>query len=349
MVSRLALFWRAMARCRALAIGLYLTLVLALFTLVAQAAGHLATTALRLVSAPAAPQPQTNGPQSIAPKVQRTAMNVPQTRTESSVTLTQGWFDWSGRDRSRDRWRNRDRDDEDRRRPWWDDEDDEDRDRDGRPWGGDGNTYRTVCVRLCDGYYWPISFATTPEHFARDRAKCESSCGSPAKLYRYRNPGGEPEDMEDINGQPYTKLRTAFLYRTRYEPSCKCKADPWDREALDRHRIYALEASKRKGDKVAAKELDDLKARRDEASRERVAESAKASATPAANNTAEAKPADEAGAEANPADAPSEKRTRRAGFSDEDRERMSLGARSAPSRSSERPMRTWRDRSDAQP
>ena len=29
-------------------------------------------------------------------------------------------------------------------------------------------TYRTVCVRLCDGYYFPVSFSTLPSHFARD-------------------------------------------------------------------------------------------------------------------------------------------------------------------------------------
>ena len=31
-------------------------------------------------------------------------------------------------------------------------------------------TYRTVCVRTCDGYYFPISFATTPAQLRRRRA-----------------------------------------------------------------------------------------------------------------------------------------------------------------------------------
>ena len=29
-------------------------------------------------------------------------------------------------------------------------------------------TYRTLCVRLCDGYYFPVSFSTLPNHFQRD-------------------------------------------------------------------------------------------------------------------------------------------------------------------------------------
>src|SRR4029079_3777347 len=34
------------------------------------------------------------------------------------------------------------------------------------PFGGahSGATYRTVCVRLCDGYYFPVSFSTLPSH-----------------------------------------------------------------------------------------------------------------------------------------------------------------------------------------
>ena len=113
-----------------------------------------------------------------------------------------------------------------------------------RSFGGRG-TYRTVCVRLCDGYYWPISFATSSSSFDRDAETCERSCSSPARLYSYPNPGGEPEEMTDAKGTPYSKLKTAFLYRNEYVQDCKCKPDPWDQEALDRHRLYALEARQR--------------------------------------------------------------------------------------------------------
>jgi len=105
-------------------------------------------------------------------------------------------------------------------------------------------TYRTLCVRLCDGYYFPVSYATTSGHFAEDEAKCAASCGSPVKLYVHRNPGGEPEEMKDRSGQPYSELKTAFLYRTEYVPSCSCKAAAWEAEAESRHRTYALEAAR---------------------------------------------------------------------------------------------------------
>ena len=37
--------------------------------------------------------------------------------------------------------------------------------------GAPSGTYRTVCVRSCDGYYFPISYATTAERFAGSETK----------------------------------------------------------------------------------------------------------------------------------------------------------------------------------
>jgi hypothetical protein len=89
-------------------------------------------------------------------------------------------------------------------------------------------TYRTMCVRLCDGYYWPISFATNGEGFGRDSEICAKSCGTPAALYYYPNPGGVPEDMISIEGVPYRSLGTAFNFRSAYDASCKCRPHPWE-------------------------------------------------------------------------------------------------------------------------
>lgn len=100
-------------------------------------------------------------------------------------------------------------------------------------------TYRSVCVRLCDGFFWPISFATTRHNLKRDSEACRESCAAPAALYYYRNPGGEPEDMISLDGEPYTGLSTAFLYRIKYEPACKCRPHPWEPEAIARHEDYA--------------------------------------------------------------------------------------------------------------
>ncbi len=85
-------------------------------------------------------------------------------------------------------------------------------------------TYRTLCVRTCDGYYFPISFSTTSDRFPEDAQTCAAMCpGAQAELFYHDNPGGGPETMMSIAGEPYTSLPTAFHYRESLESSCTCK------------------------------------------------------------------------------------------------------------------------------
>jgi hypothetical protein len=85
-------------------------------------------------------------------------------------------------------------------------------------------TYRTLCVRLCDGYYFPVSFSTLPNHFQRDADVCQSRCAAPAELYYHQNPGGAVEQMVSVNTQqPYTSLKAAWRYRKEYVAGCSCK------------------------------------------------------------------------------------------------------------------------------
>ncbi len=44
------------------------------------------------------------------------------------------------------------------------------------PTGPMGSTFRTICVRTCDGYYFPISYSTTQDHFHDDEAACQRMC-----------------------------------------------------------------------------------------------------------------------------------------------------------------------------
>jgi hypothetical protein len=106
-------------------------------------------------------------------------------------------------------------------------------------------TYRTVCVRLCDGYYWPVSFATPRDAFKRDTRICTQSCNASTALYYYPNPGGEVDDMVNLDGQPYKGLGTAFLYRSAYDANCKCRPHPWEAGAAERHKSYTEPAQTR--------------------------------------------------------------------------------------------------------
>jgi len=85
-------------------------------------------------------------------------------------------------------------------------------------------TYRTVCVRLCDGYFFPVSFSTLPNHFQRDEEVCHSKCAAPAALYYHQNPGAGMEQAVDARSNaPYTQLKSAFRYRKEYVNGCSCK------------------------------------------------------------------------------------------------------------------------------
>jgi hypothetical protein len=114
-------------------------------------------------------------------------------------------------------------------------------------------TYRTVCVRLCDGYFFPISFAVLHQYLVRDARRCEEGCGGEARLFYHSDVNADIADMKDLEGRPYSKLERAFLYRTAYFPNCKCQPHPWENEATERHRMYALAAASN-GDTAAAVE-----------------------------------------------------------------------------------------------
>jgi uncharacterized protein DUF2865 len=91
--------------------------------------------------------------------------------------------------------------------------------------GGQSGTYRTVCVRSCDGFYFPISFATVPARFGDDDKTCKALCpAADASLFTYRNPGEDMNSAVSLNGQPYSSIPNAFAYRQKFNPTCSCKA-----------------------------------------------------------------------------------------------------------------------------
>jgi Protein of unknown function (DUF2865) len=114
-------------------------------------------------------------------------------------------------------------------------------------------TFRSLCVRLCDGYYFPISQATIRERFSRDAEQCAQTCPSGSRLFVHRNPGEGVDDMRDLQGRPYRGLPNAFLHRTQYVANCTCRGNPWDETALARHQAYADAARLKTASKTADK------------------------------------------------------------------------------------------------
>ena len=93
--------------------------------------------------------------------------------------------------------------------------------------------YRSVCVRTCDGFFFPVSYQTYASHLAQDASVCQSSCAAPAELYVYRNPGQEIDQAISLNGTAYSDLPAAFKYRKEYVTGCSCKANEYNPTAIE--------------------------------------------------------------------------------------------------------------------
>ncbi|SFU23434.1 DUF2865 domain-containing protein [Mesorhizobium sp. YR577] len=91
--------------------------------------------------------------------------------------------------------------------------------------------YRTVCVRTCDGYYFPMSFASSRRQFSRDLRNCQAMCpGTEMQVFFQENDAQMVEEVKEgeeapdirnesadmisvVNGKPYSEMPTAYLYR----------------------------------------------------------------------------------------------------------------------------------------
>jgi Protein of unknown function (DUF2865) len=95
----------------------------------------------------------------------------------------------------------------------------------GTPDASSAGTYRTLCVRTCDGYYFPISYSTVPTRFAEDERLCQRLCpASETILFSHRNPGEDVTRAVSSGGRLYSDLPQAFSYRKQLNPACSCRA-----------------------------------------------------------------------------------------------------------------------------
>ncbi len=101
-----------------------------------------------------------------------------------------------------------------------------------------GGVYRTVCVRTCDGYYFPISGSTSRYKFHKDADACSARC-SGGKLYYLPRRSENMGAMIDLGGRRYDQLKSAFVYRKKLISGCACRPMPWTAAERARHNRYA--------------------------------------------------------------------------------------------------------------
>ena len=87
--------------------------------------------------------------------------------------------------------------------------------------------YRTICVRTCDGYYFPMSPKSSRDDFSRDQQNCQSICpGTDVRIYYQRSGLADVGTMMSAaTDEAYGDLSTAYLYRrtdVERPQSCGC-------------------------------------------------------------------------------------------------------------------------------
>lgn len=86
---------------------------------------------------------------------------------------------------------------------------------------------RTMCVRLCDGYTFPVGTLARAADISAHQTACAASCpAAETRLYTLR-PGQsfeEPGEAKAVaDGSLYRRLKTALLFRKERVAACSCQ------------------------------------------------------------------------------------------------------------------------------
>ena len=110
---------------------------------------------------------------------------------------------------------------------------------------------RALCVRLCDGYYFPIEFSATRQRMKVDEQVCQSMYAKKgqAKLFSY-DPNKDVSTATSSDGKRYGDQPYAFQYRQSYDAKCAAELTTGIAALAERYREAM--AAKRSGSHVAA-------------------------------------------------------------------------------------------------
>ena len=83
---------------------------------------------------------------------------------------------------------------------------------------------RSVCVRLCDGFYYPVGDYNGPSDNDAHSAVCAGMCpGAPTRLYVAPAGSEKIEDAISIrDGRSYKSLPVAFRHTAKRDKTCSC-------------------------------------------------------------------------------------------------------------------------------
>jgi hypothetical protein len=109
-------------------------------------------------------------------------------------------------------------------------------------------SYRTICVRTCDGAFFPISSQASSLNFQRDAQVCSMMCpGVETELF-YHSIRQETDAMRSaLTGRSYDELDNAYRFRTqsaKKDKACGCNFSLYYKEMM-RREAYISDPIKR--------------------------------------------------------------------------------------------------------
>jgi hypothetical protein len=82
---------------------------------------------------------------------------------------------------------------------------------------------KAVCVRTCDGGFFPVSYSAGTNSPGQLADLCRAQCpNAETRVYTY-NPARDIIDAVSIDGEPYSAHPNALRYRRVYDKACTCR------------------------------------------------------------------------------------------------------------------------------
>src|SRR5208282_5501340 len=114
--------------------------------------------------------------------------------------------------------------------------------------GGKGNVEAhsgsyAVCVRTCDGSFFPVSYTGAGSRADSLEEVCRALCPN-ADMALYSFPfGGTIDEAESTSGEPYANLPNAGKFQQTNDPACSCrrKGESWAEALADAEARYGHE------------------------------------------------------------------------------------------------------------
>ncbi|MFD0937647.1 DUF2865 domain-containing protein, partial [Methylobacterium trifolii] len=93
----------------------------------------------------------------------------------------------------------------------------------GKAAAGWQNARQTLCVRMCDGYAFPVGRLDSLKDLPVHQTACATSCpGAETALFTLAPGEEDVTQARSLAGKPYGSLRTALAYRQKQVPACAC-------------------------------------------------------------------------------------------------------------------------------